>query len=324
MPATRVSRWQRYARIIGFVILAIVSIHGIREFMAGDAATVTEVWSGKLVILPLVLVFAILDVCLETAGWMWIFERLGLRARDLTGAAACIAGKAGLLLPAQLGRLIRPDLMVRLGRGTMAQNLQAEAAVFVLDSISVVALFAGLVAFRVHPALGPLASAVVISVSLFIGNRLVRILSGTKFEFPSSFWWSWQAFAIVLVEAAGWISHGIAFYFVASDLPGNVGLWDGLFFAPGSALLGLSSGLPGGIGATEALLGASLGFNGVPQAHLAVSVAAFRVITFWLWLPVGWLALMWGGRQARKRIARLEASRAAEAEAKLSAEITAP
>jgi uncharacterized membrane protein YbhN (UPF0104 family) len=166
----------------------------------------------------------------------------------------------------------------------------------------------------VHPALGPLAATVVVTMSLFLGNRLARILSGTRFEFPSSFWWSWQAFAIVLVEAAGWICHGIAFYVLVSDLPGNVGLWDGLFYAPGSALLGLSSGLPGGIGATEALLGASLGFNGVPQAHLAVTVAAFRVITFWLWLPVGWLALVWAGRQARKRTARLEAMSSASDE----------
>ena len=306
-----VSGWQRYARTIAVLILIVVSAYGVRQFMMGDAAAVTELWKSKITILPLVFLLAMIDLSLETAGWVWILSRLGLKTRDLTGVSVCVAGKAGLLLPAQLGRLIRPDLMVRLGRGTLGENLKAEGAVFVLDAVSVVALFAGLVAWRVHPALGPAASAAVILVTLFLGNRIASILSGTRLEFPRAFWWSWQTFVIVLVEAAGWISHGIAFYVLTSDLPGNVTLWDALFLAPGAAVIGLASGLPGGLGITEGLLGASLGFSGVPVAHHALDVAMFRLITFWVLLPIGWLALMWTGRQVRKRDRGLEAEAAA-------------
>ena len=77
--------------------------------------------------------------------------------------------------------------------------------------------------------------------------------------------------------------------------------------APGSAVIGLASGLPGGLGLTEGLLGASLGFSGVPEAHHALGVATFRLITFWLLLPIGWFALMWAGRQVKKSKQRLEA-----------------
>lgn len=305
------SGWRRYAHAIAILILVVVSAYGIHQYMGADAAAVAKVWKSEITILPFVFLFAMIDLSLELAGWVWILSRLGLKTRDLTGASVCLAGKAGLLLPAQLGRLIRPDLMVSLGRGTLTENLKAEGAVFVLDSISVVALFAGLVSWRVHPALGPMASAAVIVVVLFLGNRIASLLSGTRLEFPRSFWWSWQTFAIVVVEAAGWASHGIAFYVLTTHLPGNVSLWDALFLAPGSAVLGLASGLPGGLGLTEGLLGASLGFNGVPEAHLALGVATFRVITFWLLLPIGWLALLWAGRQVRKRNRRLEAEEAA-------------
>jgi uncharacterized membrane protein YbhN (UPF0104 family) len=34
-----------------------------------------------------------------------------------------------------------------------------------------------------------------------------------------------------------------------------------------------------------------LRLRSVPVEHLAIAVAAFRLITFWLWIPVGWLAL---------------------------------
>jgi uncharacterized membrane protein YbhN (UPF0104 family) len=307
-----VSRWQRHARTLALVILVVVTGYEIRQFMAGDVATVAAIWESKIAILPVVFLFAMIDLGLETAGWAWILARLGLKTDDLTAVSVCVAGKAGLLLPAQLGRLIRPDLMVRLGRGTIAENIKAEGAVFVLDGVSVVALFAGLVCWRVHPALGPAAFATVVLVVLFLGNRIASFLSRTRLEFPRDFWWSWQAFAIVVVEAAGWAAHGIAFYILTSDLPGNVSLWDALFLAPGSAVIGLASGLPGGLGLTEGLLGASLGFRGVPVEHLALGVAMFRLMTFWLLLPIGWSALWWAGRQARKRDRRLETEAAAE------------
>ena len=306
------SGWQRYARLVGFVILVVVSIYGVRQFMAGDAAAVTELWRSNLKLLPLVLLFAMLDLSLETAGWMWILSRLGLKTTDFTGVCVCVAGKAGLLLPAQLGRLIRPDLMVRLGRGKLGENLKAEGAVFVLDAVSVVALFAGLVTWRFNPFLAPVASATVIVVTLFLGNRLASLMSGTRLEFPRTFWWSWQAFAIVIVEASGWVAHGVAFFVLTSGLPGDLGLWDSLFLAPGSAVIGLASGLPGGLGLTEGLLGASLGVSGVPEAHHALGVATFRLITFWLLLPIGWIALALAERQVRKRNELIEKNRAAE------------
>jgi uncharacterized membrane protein YbhN (UPF0104 family) len=298
-----VTRWQRLARILGFIILVAVSIHGIREFLTGDSTAMTSFWNQRFSILPLVVLFAALDVMIEMVGWMWVLERFGIRAFDATGAGVALSGKAGLLLPAQLGRLIRPDLVSRLGRGTLGDCLEAEALVFVLDSTSVVTLLAGLLAFKLHPLLAPLAALAVIVVSLGVGNRIARLLSGTRLELPAGFWWSWQTVAIVLVQASGWMAHGLAFYMVARMLPGDFGAWQALFLAPASAVLGIGSGLPGGIGATELLLGASLGFNGMPQADLAVGVAAFRVVTFWALLPVGWIALAWSTRRVRKRAA---------------------
>ncbi|MCP4903192.1 MAG: hypothetical protein GY906_40030, partial [bacterium] len=194
----RLSRWQRWARWVGLAILVVVSAHGIRQFMAGDATAVTEYWSQRYLILPLVLFFGMMDLAIEMTAWTWVFHRFGMRSRDLTGVAAGLSGKAGLLLPAQLGRLIRPDLMVRLGRGSLADCLKAEAVVFVLDTTSVLALFAALVAYRVHPGLSLVAGATVIGAVLYLGNRVLKFLSGTTFDLPQGFWWKWETFAIVV------------------------------------------------------------------------------------------------------------------------------
>lgn len=292
------SGWQRYARIIGLVVLIGVTIWGVREFAQGDWKTVTTFWRGKLPILPLVVGFAFLDMFLEGIAWTWVMERFGIRSRDFTGACVFMSSNAGRMLPAQLGRLIRPDAMLRLGRSTVAHSLKAEAAVFYLDAVSSATLLAGLIAWKIHPLLAPVAVAACIAVALRLGHIVADRLAGTKLNLPKDFWWNWRSAVTILIESCGWVAHGIGFYYLVHDLPGNMGMWDAMFFAPGSAVLGVGTGLPGGIGATEGLLGASLKFNQVPAEHLALPVAAFRVLTFWIWIPIGWLALVATRRKA--------------------------
>lgn len=302
----KASTWERWARIIGLLILIAASVHGVREFLAGDAQAMAAMWQRSRTILPVVFVFAVLDVAIEALAWALVFTRFGIKSLDPVGAAVAVSGKAGLLLPAQLGRLVRPDLMVRLGRATLGQGLKAEAVVFLLDGASVAALLASLLTFRFAPVLAPLAGFVVVATCLFLANRIAPLLSGTVLELPAGFWWNWRTFGIVAVQSAGWCAHGLAFWIMGSMLDGQMGIWESLFFAPGSAVVGLGSGLPGGLGVTEILLGASLDFSGVPQAQLAVGVAVFRVLTFWVWIPIGWLALGLAGWAAHRRRVRLE------------------
>jgi uncharacterized membrane protein YbhN (UPF0104 family) len=125
-------------------------------------------------------------------------------------------------------------------------------------------------------------------------------LAHTHLTIEKGFWWTRSTIAIILVNLTGWIAHGLALFVVVAGLPGAMTLWDALIFAPGSAVLGTSTGLPGGIGATEGILGASLRFRSVPVEHLALAVAAFRLITFWIWIPIGWLTLLALKRQNRR------------------------
>jgi uncharacterized membrane protein YbhN (UPF0104 family) len=120
--------------------------------------------------------------------------------------------------------------------------------------------------------------------------------------------------AIILINMAGWIAHGVALHTVVFDLPGDMTLWDSLFFAPGSAVLGVATGLPGGIGATEGLLGASLRFREIPIEYLALAIAAFRLITFWVWIPIGWLALGIINRRLKRPVSPESAAELAESE----------
>ena len=289
-----------YARLLAFLTLAVLTVYGGYRFITGDWTDVTAYWRDHLEIIPLLVVLSIIDVALEGVAWMWVYERFNIRAFDRGGSYAFLAGRAGLVLPIQLGRLIRPDAIVKLRRASPAEALKAEGVVFVLDAISVVALLAALLAYPSHPLAALLAAAVVIVVMVFLGNTINRVVTHTHLRLPASFWWTWPTLLIILINMAGWLAHGLALHVVVAELPGDMTLWDSLFFAPAAAVGGVATGLPGGIGATEGLLGASLRLRSVPIEHLAIAVAAFRLITFWLWIPVGWLALA----ALRRRVSR--------------------
>lgn len=289
-----------FARVAAFVLLAVITLYGIYSFMTGDWTTVIAYWRDHLEIIPLLLGFSILDVTLEGVAWMWVYHRFNIRAFDRGGSATFVAGRAGLLLPAQLGRLIRPDAMTKLKRGALADCLKAEAVVFVLDAISVVALLAALFVYRLYPLAAPFVAAGFIATCVFLGNRIARMLTDTRMNMPVKFWWVWPTFFIIGLDMVGWLAHGLALHVVVADMPGDMTLWDSLFVGPGSAVLGVSTGLPGGIGATEGIIGASLRLRAVPIEHLAIAIAAFRLITYWMWIPIGWAALA----VVNRRIAR--------------------
>jgi uncharacterized membrane protein YbhN (UPF0104 family) len=283
---------KRYARFIGLLLLLTLTVYGAYQFLAGDWTANVHYWKGKTWALVAVCLLGVLDTVLEGVGWTWVYERFKIKALDFRAGLAFLSGRAGLLLPAQLNRLIRPDAMVRMGRAPMAQCLKAEAVVFLLDCTSVAALLTGVLAFLVHPLLGPVAALGVIVFCLFLGNRATTLLSGTKMALPPTFWWKWQTLGIVLVEMAGWITHGLAFYLIIYHLNPGIALWEPLFYAPASCVVGSGTGLPGGLGATEGLLGLSMSMMKIPQTHFLLAVGGFRLVTFWIWIPIGWVALL--------------------------------
>lgn len=304
----------KYTRLSAFVLLAVMTVFGVYEFATGDWSDVVAYWQQNLAIIPLLILISVIDVGLEGLAWMWVYHRFGIRAFDRGGASAFLAGRAGLLLPAQLGRLIRPDAMTKLQRASLRECLKAEAVVFVLDSVSVLALLGALIVYRIVPLAAPLAALGVIVFSVFMGNWIAGKLTHTPMHLPSTFWWAWPTLGIIVVDMTGWVAHGLALHVVVADLPGNMTLWDSLFFGPGTAVLGVSTGLPGGLGATEGLLGASMRLRSVPVEHLALAIAAFRLITFWMWIPIGWLVLAVLNRRLSRPVSSESAAELAESE----------
>jgi uncharacterized membrane protein YbhN (UPF0104 family) len=70
--------------------------------------------------------------------------------------------------------------------------------------------------------------------------------------------------------------------------------------ALGASVLGAASALPGGLGVNEAILAVGIGQDQNAQllAERGTTVFLYRLLTFWMWIPVGWWGLITFRRQA--------------------------
>jgi len=157
-------------------------------------------------------------------------------------------------------------------------------------------LLIGALAYAWWPWTGPLAALASIAAACVLLKPVPGLLRRIGIKIPVKVSRLGPAYAIAVAAMMGWFLNGVMLYLLLQRLPGEVKLWQTALIVPSNLLAGVLSGLPGGIGAVEGLMGISLRFFEVPSEHLALSVGVFRLLTFWLWLPVGWVAFIWFNR----------------------------
>ena len=78
--------------------------------------------------------------------------------------------------------------------------------------------------------------------------------------------------------------------------------WRGLFLAYTAGMTAASVGLtPGGVGIIEAALAAALVGAGLKAHHALAAVLAYRLVSFWLVMTVGWLVMLLVTRRGDER-----------------------
>ncbi len=281
---------RRYGRGIALTLLVLATWVGLHKigWEGFDRAWQNSGDHGAT--LAIVFALSALDVALSGTVWRRVYRRLGMTLSSGTAFGVYLAGYAGLRVPAQLGRLIRPDAMSRLSERPFSVCVRAEAAAMLLNLISVGGLLVGLIGYALLPlAALPLALGSV-GAALFLIDRLSGRLV-PAWGLPARFWWNGSIAALVGLQMLAWTAHGLGLRAVLTQTMPHVTAWEPVLHATLAALGGAVSGIPGGLGVTEWLLGGSLTLLRVPEQDLVVSVAVFRAGSQWAWLPVGWLAL---------------------------------
>jgi len=281
---------RRHLRLVAFLVLAIVTVYGLSRMFSGDWRSALSFWRGKVPVLCLCVVLQGMDISFDSYLWSLILREFDVRYERRIGTLVFMSGYAGLFLPFQLGRFIRSEAIARLGLGEFGEAVKAEFVLLFLTAVSAAGVVAGAVTYAVFPWAVPVAVLGVIGAALFFADRAFALLARTPVNLPAGYWWRWRTFAIGCLTMVGWLVSGSLLYLVVHDLPGGIQYWQALFVAPANLVLGQATGLPGGVGAIEGFIGATLRLLEMPPTHLTLAVGAFRLVTFWIWLPIGWLA----------------------------------
>lgn len=288
---------KKHIRLVAFLLLIGVTGYQIYSFLSDDDwSGALGKWAGRGGVLAFAAVLVFFDIVLDYLGWLWVYARFKVRAWDRVGIAAYLSAHAALFLPMQLGRLVRPDALARLGRATLQTGIQAEAVTFYLDLVAVGVVLAGSACWLYYPLLVPLVILLVSAGGAFVADRAAVLISGTSLALPPSFWWRWETFCIIQLRALTWVLHGLVLYVLIRDLPGKIGALPVVFSTVLSTVAASGTGLPGGIGAIEGFLGELMRRMEVPAAHTTVATNVFRLMTFWVLLPIGWVCLTYVNR----------------------------
>lgn len=280
-----------HIRLIAFVTLGVVTGVGMAYWLLNGGVSSFEYWRDKADVLLAVLGLTAINFIIEGVLWNCCLRTFGIRLKPLETVLIFLSGYAGLLMPAQLGRMVRSDGIARAGAAPLPNAIKAEAVYLCFCLLSGVALLAGLLVWKLVIWLAPAAVMVVMTLSLLAGGTILSFARHVHLEFPEKYWSRFSTHALAWSTMVGWLIGGFALFLLVCDLPGSVTLWESMVAAPASQLIGAGTGLPGGIGAVEGALGVSLRLSRLAPDQLALAVAAYRIITFWLWIPVGWFAL---------------------------------
>ena len=287
---------KRHRFAIAFALLAVATAAGLHSLFSADWRSALRFWSGRGWVLGGVLGLHTANVAIDGLLWLWLLAGLGIRPGLRRGAVIFLTGFAGLLIPVQLGRFVRSEELARLGHGRFADAVKAEVVLLALMTVTAFALLAAVFAglWQIWAAV-PAALALIAGFlcCATLGLRIVPRLSSL---FPANYFLRPSTIAIACLSMTGWMLSGIGLFLMLNESASNLALWQTMVVGPVGMLVGSASGMPGGLGVVEGYLGAAFHTMQVPAEHLALAVAAFRLITFWLWIPVGWAALTWLGR----------------------------
>lgn len=96
----------------------------------------------------------------------------------------------------------------------------------------------------------------------------------------------------LLLGFAGWLAESLGLYLLCSLSPAtSIGVGEAVGIYATAIVVGAISLLPGGLGTTEAALAAILASRGMPFSDVLLVTILCRVLTLWLAVVLGWVAV---------------------------------
>lgn len=295
-------------RLLVPALLAILALVGLALY--ADGRRVAEyLASFDLRLLPAVLGLSLVNYGLRFVRWEIYLRRLDLTLPILQSLLVFLVGFVLSITPGKVGELGKAWLVRELGGGQARRAVAVVIAERLTDLLGTFAVacaasfafpalryFAWLGLGLVVAAVALLAWPPFVSAFVRLLERIPRLGSRVSVlseiqEHLRSLMTPLYLSGALLLSSVAWIAEGVGFAIVVRSYAPGASWLAGIFnYCVGSLVGGLSM-LPGGLLATEGVLTALLGSQGLDAAAAASATIIVRAATLWFAVGLGLLAL---------------------------------
>lgn len=282
----------------GLGVVALLALLGVTLYylVSVDPAewrAAAAYWGRHAWLLAAAATINYLGIGLDFCAWSLMGRQLGVDVPLRTRIPLFLSVFAGQFMPLQSARLIRPMLVRRIAPRMFSRSVQLEVVVFYVELVALAAVLGFLTLLLVAPAAALPAALATGAAGLALAQVAARHIGPLRQVGGLRIWLSRDTVAATALRACDWLLQGLILFLLLRPLAGDETTFPGAALSAVLAtVLGAGTGLPGGVGATEGLLAWLVGLAAVSSAHSAVTVAAYRTVTFYLQLPLGWLCLV--------------------------------
>ncbi len=288
-------RWAGRIRVVVLIIFAVLTGYGIYVLVTHDWQDITGFWLTRRRLLLAGFALATLDVCTDGLVWNGILRQYGIRLSPARGLLLFLSGYAGHFMPVQLGRFFRATELSRLYSVPLVTATKAEITLLAFIMITSVAVFCGAFLWPWLFLVTLAVPLILTALALFALRILFQWIPKLSLQLPEGYLQRPSTLLLCLLTGIGWFINGFILYLIFREVTETLQLHHSIMIMTSNLFIGVVSGLPGGVGITESYIGGMMYWLSTPPEHLVIAVAAFRILTFWLWIPIGWVALLLNG-----------------------------
>lgn len=287
--------------LFGVGLVALVTLTGWKD----AARAVATLGPIKLAMLS---GLALIHYLVRAARWQVMVHTGGVRLPLMTNALYFFGGFSMIATPGRVGELIRLRWLMRASGKSFGQVLPIAFADRAIELASIVGLIAlALVATDLESGAvwWILAIGVAVSYLACQPEKLVLVLKPILMAWRPDFFLKIHRLTdrlepfmrpqiflpVLLVGMIGWAFEGLAFWLLLNWLGASITLPAAAAIFLIAVLSGALSGLPGGLGGTEATSVALLLLQGVPLEIAILATAIIRIATLWFAVAIGFCAL---------------------------------
>lgn len=278
--------------VSGFILLIIITCFGVYQIRQENLTDIKNLIINRWGLFLFACTLRLLDWVLDYYLWRCMLKKYSTNVPVIKSIWIYLSAGAGIVLPAQLGRALRGYVITKTTDVPLSKAMSLEflfllcvfEGAFLVTVISL-GVYANIYLF---PLILSLLSLIMFP---FILRVLKPLMSKFKILLTDDLIHPLFLMLFCIGCSIGWAINGLVFYLLLGGKESGIYLSQAEITVLGNLSLAICSGIPGGIGIVETTMSISLHWLKVQLPEIILVIGLFRIITFWIWIPVGWLAL---------------------------------